>query len=53
MTAMSAAETNFVNPASNQPGWLALAQAVFNTQATRPDAECGGGLVLPKFTKGK
>lgn len=43
MTAMSAAETNFENPASTQPGWLALAQAVFNTQATRPDSYCGGG----------
>ena len=43
MTAMLAAETNFQNPASNQPGWLALAQAVFNTQAARPDSYCGGG----------
>ena len=44
MTAMSAAETNFQNPASDQPGWLALAQAVFNTQAVRPDnTTCGGG----------
>ena len=43
MTAMSAAETNFQNPPSNQPSWLSLAQAVFNTQAGRPDAVCGGG----------
>jgi mannan endo-1,6-alpha-mannosidase len=43
MTAMSAAETNFQNPAPNQPGWLALAQAVFNTQAVRPDSYCNGG----------
>ncbi|KAN0108888.1 glycoside hydrolase family 76 protein [Hyaloscypha variabilis] len=46
MTAMSAAETNFQNPASNQPSWLSLAQAVFNTQAARLEIEtlCGGGL---------
>lgn len=53
MTAMSAAETNFQNPASTQPSWLALAQAVFNTQAPRPDALCGGGLrwqVYPYLT---
>ncbi|TAQ84780.1 hypothetical protein B7494_g6886 [Chlorociboria aeruginascens] len=53
MTAMSAAETNFQNPASSQPGWLALAQAVFNTQAVRPDGNCGGGLrwqVYPYLT---
>lgn len=53
MTAMLAAETNFPNPPPNQPGWLALAQAVFNTQARRPDSECGGGLrwqVYPYLT---
>jgi mannan endo-1,6-alpha-mannosidase len=43
MTAMLAAETNFTNPPANQPQWLALAQAVFNTQAVRPDSQCGGG----------
>ncbi len=43
MTAMTAAETNFQNPPSGAPGWLALAQAVFNTQARRPDEYCGGG----------
>ncbi|EAW09093.1 glycoside hydrolase family 76 protein [Aspergillus clavatus NRRL 1] len=42
--AMSAAERNFPNPARG-PGWLAMAQAVFNTQAARWDAAtCGGGL---------
>ena len=46
MTAMTAAETNFQNPPSNEPGWLALAQAVFNTQATRPDHYCNGGWVF-------
>lgn len=53
MTAMSAAETNFQNPPSGQPSWLSLAQAVFNTQAVRPDATCGGGLrwqVYPYLT---
>ncbi|KAL3424275.1 glycosyl hydrolase family 76 [Phlyctema vagabunda] len=53
MTAMSAAETNFPNPPSGRPGWLALAQAVFNTQAKRPDNLCGGGLrwqVYPYLT---
>lgn len=43
MTAMSAAETNFENPDPGQPSWLALAQAVFNTQAVRPDKTCNGG----------
>ncbi|PBP16871.1 glycosyl hydrolase family 76 [Diplocarpon rosae] len=53
MTAMSAAETNFQNPLNGSPGWLALAQAVFNTQARRPDDTCGGGLrwqVYPYLT---
>jgi mannan endo-1,6-alpha-mannosidase len=47
MTAMSAAETNFQNPPTNQPSWLSLAQAVFNTQAERLAIEtlCGGGYV--------
>ncbi|KIN06326.1 glycoside hydrolase family 76 protein [Oidiodendron maius Zn] len=44
MTAMSAAETNFQNPKPGQPSWLALAQAVFNTQAVRTDNTCNGGL---------
>ena len=45
MTAMTAAETNFQNPPANQPSWLSLAQAVFNTQAERLAIEtlCGGG----------
>ncbi|KAF4120092.1 mannan endo-1,6-alpha-mannosidase [Geosmithia morbida] len=47
MTAMTAAETVFSNPAADQPQWLALAQAVFNSMAT-PDRWqsniCGGGL---------
>ncbi|KKA29390.1 hypothetical protein TD95_003847 [Thielaviopsis punctulata] len=46
MSAMLAAETGFENPDSAQPQWLALAQAVFNTQAAsdRHDSTCGGGL---------
>lgn len=46
MSAMLAAETNFQNPPADKPQWLALAQAVFNTQAAadRHDGTCGGGL---------
>lgn len=45
MAAMSAAENKFPDPPEGQPGWLALAQAVFNTQARRWDqSTCGGGL---------
>ncbi|OBT90739.1 hypothetical protein VE02_00675 [Pseudogymnoascus sp. 03VT05] len=45
MSAMTAAEFNFENPAANEPQWLALAQAVFRTQAERLDpTTCGGGL---------
>ncbi|KAI1433265.1 glycoside hydrolase family 76 protein [Xylaria sp. CBS 124048] len=51
MAAMSAAEYNFQNPPSGQPQWLALAQAVFNTQAARWDtAYCKGGLRWQIFT---
>ncbi|KAL8873158.1 MAG: hypothetical protein Q9174_001327 [Haloplaca sp. 1 TL-2023] len=42
---MSAAEMKFPNPPEGSPSWLALAQAVFNTQARRWDTTaCGGGL---------
>ncbi|KAK0721694.1 glycosyl hydrolase family 76-domain-containing protein [Lasiosphaeria miniovina] len=46
MSAMLAAELNFPNPPEDQPQWLELAQAVFNTQAApdRHDDTCGGGL---------
>lgn len=55
LAAMSAAEKNFPNPPNladqPQPQWLALAQAVFNTQAERWDsATCGGGLRWQIFT---
>jgi mannan endo-1,6-alpha-mannosidase len=45
LAAMAAAEMKFPNPPSNQPQWLALAQAVFNEQASRWDTTtCNGGL---------
>jgi mannan endo-1,6-alpha-mannosidase len=51
MAAMSAAEVNFPNPPADKPQWLALAQAVFNTQAPRWDpTTCGGGLRWQVFT---
>jgi mannan endo-1,6-alpha-mannosidase len=42
--AMTAAENKFPDPPEGKPQWLALAQAVFNTQAPRWDPTCGGGL---------
>lgn len=52
---MTAAETKFEDPDEGTPGWLALAQAVFNVQVPRWDAEhCQGGLrwqIFP-FNKG-
>ncbi|KUI52778.1 Mannan endo-1,6-alpha-mannosidase DCW1 [Cytospora mali] len=51
MAAMSAAENKFPNPPSDQPQWLALAQAVFNEYTTRWDsATCNGGLRWQIFT---
>ncbi|KAB8292960.1 hypothetical protein EYC80_007324 [Monilinia laxa] len=51
MAAMSAAEANFDNPESGTPGWLAMAQAVFNDMASRwDDSTCGGGLRWQIFT---
>ncbi|KAI0189477.1 glycosyl hydrolase family 76-domain-containing protein [Astrocystis sublimbata] len=51
MAAMSAAEYNFQNPGHGQPQWLALAQAVFNTQAARWETKiCNGGLRWQIFT---
>ncbi|GAB1317403.1 Mannan endo-1,6-alpha-mannosidase [Madurella fahalii] len=45
MAAMLAAEVNFPNPPEDQPQYLALAQAVFNTQAARWNTDhCNGGL---------
>ncbi len=51
LAAMAAAEKNFPNPEPGQPQWLALAQAVFDSQAARWDmATCGGGLRWQIFT---
>jgi mannan endo-1,6-alpha-mannosidase len=44
MSALNAAELGFPNPPADQPQWLALAQAVYNTQLARFDNLCGGGL---------
>lgn len=46
MSAMLAAENKFPDPPEDQPQWLALAQAVWTTQASkdRHDDTCGGGL---------
>ncbi|KAI0172532.1 glycoside hydrolase family 76 protein [Hypoxylon sp. FL1284] len=51
MAVMTAAEYKFQDPPEGQPQWLALAQAVFNTQASRWDEEyCNGGLRWQIFT---
>lgn len=51
VTVMAAAEYNFSNPSPDEPQWLYLAQAVFNTMADRWDsAHCGGGLRWQIFT---
>ncbi|KAI5867610.1 glycoside hydrolase family 76 protein [Durotheca rogersii] len=51
MAVMSAAECKFPDPPADRPQWLALAQAVFNTQAARWDtANCNGGLRWQIFT---
>ncbi|ROT41237.1 mannan endo-1,6-alpha-mannosidase DCW1 [Sodiomyces alkalinus F11] len=56
MSAMLAAEANFPNPPEDRPQWLALAQAVFTTQAapSRHDETCNGGLrwQIPFANKG-
>lgn len=52
---MSAVEFNFpAPPASAKTSWLALAQAVFNLQASRwDDKNCNGGLRWQIFTWNK
>jgi mannan endo-1,6-alpha-mannosidase len=51
MAAMTAAETKFQDPPDGSPGWLALAQGVFNTQVVRWDQQnCNGGLRWQIFT---
>lgn len=45
ITVMAALERNFSNPGPEEPQWLYLAQAVFNTMSARWDmADCNGGL---------
>lgn len=49
LAAMNAAEKKFPDPPPDQPQWLALVQAVFNSQIPRykqeiSPATCGGGL---------
>lgn len=54
LAVMSAAEQRFPDPPEGQPQYLALAQAVFNTQAARWDTQhCGGGLRWQIFTWNK
>ncbi|KAF2160115.1 glycoside hydrolase family 76 protein [Zasmidium cellare ATCC 36951] len=51
LASMSAAEAKFPDPPEDSPQWLALAQAVFNSQALRwDDTSCGGGLKWQIFT---
>ncbi|TGO28067.1 hypothetical protein BPAE_0032g00090 [Botrytis paeoniae] len=51
MAAMTAAETKFQDPPDPNPGWLALAQGVFNTQIARWDnSTCNGGFRWQIFT---
>ena len=51
MAAMTAAEEKFENPPSGTPGWVAMAQAVFNLMAGRWDTStCGGGLRWQIYT---
>ena len=51
MAALSAAENRYPNPPPDEPQWLALAQAVFNSQAIRWDnTSCNGGLKWQIFT---
>jgi mannan endo-1,6-alpha-mannosidase len=51
MAAMTAAETKFPDPPTGKPGWLALAQGVFNTQVPRWDqTTCNGGFRWQIFT---
>ncbi|KAF3480951.1 glycosyl hydrolase family 76 protein [Arthroderma uncinatum] len=55
IAAMSAAERKFPNPPPDKPQWLALVQAVFNSQVARWDTStCGGGLKwqIFRFNKG-
>lgn len=49
--AMSAAEQNFTAPGTGNPSWAYLAQAVFNTMASRWSTQtCNGGLRWQIYT---
>ncbi|GME83279.1 unnamed protein product [Ambrosiozyma monospora] len=51
---LEAMERNFTNPPDDQPGWLALGQAVYNTIWARWDKDnCNGGLRWQIFTWNK
>lgn len=51
MAAMAAAENKLPDLGDGKPSWLALAQAVFNTQKARWDTQyCGGGLKWQIYT---
>lgn len=51
ITAMAAAERNFTNPGDDKPGWLYLAQSVFNQMCGRWDEQhCEGGLRWQIYT---
>lgn len=48
---MDATERNFTNPPSDEPGWLALSQGVFNSMWARWDNDtCSGGVRWQIFT---
>lgn len=47
--AMNAAELNFPAPPDDAPSWAAMAQSVFNGQASRWDENCDGGLRWQMF----
>ncbi len=51
LTVMAAVERNFTNPGKDDPQWLYLAQAVYNTINSRWDTQyCSGGLRWQIFT---
>lgn len=51
LTVMGAVERNFTDPGDGKPGWLAMAQAIFNEVWSRWDDEhCGGGVRWQIFT---
>lgn len=54
LAALSAAEYDYPSPGPDLPQWLALAEAVFNTQWPRWETDtCGGGLKWQIFESNK